>query len=151
MTPSQTEEYWLGKAQEYSAAAEKARTALPQLRQEREALTAELREINEQLAAIDAATGKLKAKQQLCAQLNNSAQKKREKLSELESALNEDIERERSLCLAFDHELEAEGAEAVYEELKLLESTIKAELSGCDITALEAERSKLLEQQTEAR
>ena len=151
VTPSQTEEYWLGKAQEYSAAAEKARTALPQLRQEREALTAELREINEQLAAIDAATGKLKAKQQLCAQLNNSAQKKREKLSELESALNEDIERERSLCLAFDHELEAEGAEAVYEELKLLESTIKAELSGCDISALEAERSKLLEQQTEAR
>lgn len=147
--PSQSAEYWLGKAQEFSAAAEKARAVLPQLRQERDDLTVELREINEQLAAIDAATSKLKEKQQLCAQLKNSAQKKREKLSELESALNEDIERERSLCLAFDHELEAEGAEAVYEELKSLESTIKAELSGCDIPALEAEKSKLIEQQTE--
>lgn len=123
VTPSQTEEYWLGKAREYSAAAERARTALSKLRQEREALTAELREINEQLAAIDAATGKLKAKQQLCAQLKNTAQKKREKLSELESALNEDIERERSLCLAFDYELEAEDAKSVYEDLKALEVT----------------------------
>ena len=147
--PSQSAEYWLGKAQEYSAAAEKARTALPQLRQEREALTVELREIHEQLAAIDAATGKLKEKQQFCAQLKNSAQKKREKLSELESALQEDIARERSLCLAFDYELEAEDAKSVYEDLKALEVTIKAELSGCDIPALEAEKSKLIEQQTE--
>lgn len=151
VTPSQTEEYWLGKAQEYSAAAGKARAELPELKRHLDTLNAELHQLGEQLAAIDAATGKLKAKQQLCAQLKNSAQKKREKLSELESALSEDIERERSLCLAFDHELEAEGAEAVYEELKSLESTIKAELSGCDIPALEAGRSKLLEQQTEAR
>ena len=147
--PSQSAEYWLGKAQEFSAAAEKARAVLPQLRQERDDLTVELREINEQLAAIDAATGKLKEKQQFCAQLKNSAQKKREKLSELESALQEDIARERSLCLAFDYELEAEDAKSVYEDLKALEVTIKAELSGCDIPALEAEKSKLIEQQTE--
>lgn len=151
VTPSQTEEYWLSKAQEYSVAAEKARTALPRLRQARNALTAELRKINEQIAAIDAATGKLKEKQQLCAQLRHLAQKKREKLSEHESALHEDIERERSLCLAFDYELEAEGAKTVYEELKSLESTIKAELSGCDISALETEKSKLIEQQTETK
>lgn len=147
--PSQSAEYWLGKAQEFSAAAEKARAVLPQLRQERDDLTVELREINEQLAAIDAATGKLKEKKQLCEQLRNSAQKKREKLNELESAMQEDIARERSLCLAFDYELEAEDAKSVYEDLKALEVTIKAELSGCDIPALEAEKSKLIEQQTE--
>ena len=149
VTPSHTEEYWLGKAKEYSAAAEKAGAELPDLRQKRDTLTAELREINEQLAAIDKATAVLRGKQQLCEQLRNSAQKKREKLGALEAALREDIERERSLCLAFDYELEAEGAEAVYEELKALEASTKAELSGCDIPALEAEESKLLEQQTE--
>lgn len=147
--PSQSAEYWLGKAQEFSAAAEKARAVLPWLRQERDDLTVELREINEQLAAIDVATGKLKEKKQLCEQLRNSAQKKREKLSELESAMQEDIARERSLCLAFDYELETEDAKSVYEDLKALEVTIKAELSGCDIPALEAEKSKLIEQQTE--
>lgn len=140
--PTETQAYWSATSNQLQADLVAAKSTLPGLSAQKDALFVELSKLQKQQTQAKASFDILSELGRKLRQAQDSLEKARMALSQENSRCTELLKRECSICASFFYQPFSETIPELFDELSKLLITIKAEMDAVDVAALQQEKEQ---------